>query len=206
MLDTDLFMHLAEIAGVFIGFGALISIRSEPTEDEEVMMIRQIVVLGIVVVTTAVFPVVISGFGATGHLLWATSAGVFLALWWGSGILNRWDRERERVLAAHTRRSRVRMEIPAVPLWVSMNIALILILTGQFSDQEPALYLTAVVINLLLTAGMLVYLVYLQRRPKPAIVGGPPDDSPSTPAAGTQQTEETTEVDALPSEPDPEQS
>lgn len=98
------------------------------------------------------------------------------------------------------------MEIPAVPLWVSMNIALILILTGQFSDQEPALYLTAVVINLLLTAGMLVYLVYLQRRPKPAIVGGPPDDSPSTPAAGTQQTEETTEVDALPSEPDPEQS
>ena len=30
MLDTGLFLSLAEIAGVFVGFGALIAVRSGP--------------------------------------------------------------------------------------------------------------------------------------------------------------------------------
>lgn len=47
METTELLMHLAEIAGVFVGFGALISIRSEATRDEEVMMIRMIVLFAI---------------------------------------------------------------------------------------------------------------------------------------------------------------
>ena len=37
MQDTELFLSLAEIAGVFVGFGALISVRSGgPTEVDEV--------------------------------------------------------------------------------------------------------------------------------------------------------------------------
>ncbi|HEY5652460.1 MAG TPA: hypothetical protein VIW46_13520 [Acidimicrobiia bacterium] len=52
METTELLMHLAEIAGVFVGFGALISIRSEATRDEEVMMIRMIVLFAILVAWT----------------------------------------------------------------------------------------------------------------------------------------------------------
>ncbi len=33
MQDTELFLSLAEIAGVFVGFGALISIRSAGASD-----------------------------------------------------------------------------------------------------------------------------------------------------------------------------
>lgn len=181
MEDVELFTHLAEIAGVFVGFGALISIRSEATRDEEVMMIRMIVLFGLLVVVAALTPVMISGFGVTGHGLWAPSAVVFLVLWWGSSVLNRWDLERTRVLATVTRRARTRMEIPAAPLWLSMNAALILILTGRLPDQEPALYLTAVTVNLVLTAGMLLYLVYLQRRPEPV----PLEEAPADSDAGT---------------------
>ncbi len=167
MQNTELLMHLAEIAGVFVGFGALISIRSEAIRDEEVMMIRAIVLYGIMVVITAIFPVVISGFGVAGDGLWTMSAWVFLALWWASSILNRWDFERSRVLAAITGRTRMRMEAPAVPIWLSMNGALVLILTGRLPESEPALYLAAVALNLLLTAQMLIYLVYLQRSSRP---------------------------------------
>ncbi len=164
MENVELFTHLAEIAGVFVGFGALISIRSEMARDEEVMLIRMIVYSGISVVVAALTPVMISAFGVTGHGLWVTSTVVFLVLWWGSSILDRWDRERKRVLATITRRTRIRQELPAAPLWLSMNVALILILTGRFLDHEPALFLTAVTLNLFLTAGTLIYLVYLQRR------------------------------------------
>ena len=41
MQNTELFLSLAEIAGVFVGFGALISVRSGgPTEAGEVTGIR----------------------------------------------------------------------------------------------------------------------------------------------------------------------
>ncbi len=180
MENTELLIHLAEIAGVFVGFGALISIRNEATRDEEVMMIRQVVLFGILVVVVALTPVMISSFGVTGHGLWVTSTVVFLAFWWGSSMLNRWDTERTRALATVTRRARVRMETPAVPIWLSMNVALILILTGSFPDHEPALYVTAVTLNLFITAGSLLYLVYLQRRPRPAQAGDTPTDTADT--------------------------
>jgi small-conductance mechanosensitive channel len=189
--NIELFTHLAEIAGVFVGFGALISIRSEASRDEEVMMIRMIVVAGIMTVVAALTPVVINGYGVTGHGLWTASATVFLALWWGSSILDRWDIERTRVMATVTLRERLRIEIPGAPSWLSMNAALILILTGRFPDQEPALYTTAVAMNLLLTAGLLLYLVYVQRRPQSDRGVAPPDDAsagirPPAPKASSQ--------------------
>ena len=167
MLDTELLMHLAEIAGIFVGFGALIAIRSESTRDDEVSTIRQLVVLGIVVVIVAIFPVILAGFGVTGHGLWATSAGVFLVLFWGSGILNLWDVERTKYLRSITLRERMRFELPLVPLWLFMMVALVLILMGQIPELEPALYLAAVAASVVLTAATLLILVYLQRRPDP---------------------------------------
>ncbi len=167
MSETELLMHLAEIAGIFVGFGALIAIRSDAPRDEEVTVIRQIVILGIAVVAAAVFPVMLAGFGIGGHALWGASAGVFLVLFWGSNILNRWDVERTRYLAEITSTARMRFEIPLVPLWGFMNIALVLILTGRFPVRESALYVASVAAALFLTAATLLILVYLQRRSGP---------------------------------------
>ena len=122
---------------------------------------------------------------------------MFLVLFWGTSILNRWDFERTRVLSAITRQARMRWEIPAVPLWVSMNTALVLILTGQIPHWEPALYLTAVVVNLFLTAQLLLYLVYLQRSPRPAALGEPPADIEVDALAQDQETQLVTEAQQL---------
>jgi hypothetical protein len=46
--------------------------------------------------------------------------------------------------------------------------ALILVVLGLFLDQEPALYLTAVVLGLFLGALRLLILVLCQRRPQMA--------------------------------------
>lgn len=42
-MDTELFVHFAEIAGVFVGFGALISQRSpRPADPHEVVYLRAV--------------------------------------------------------------------------------------------------------------------------------------------------------------------
>jgi hypothetical protein len=44
MQDVDLFLALAEIAGIFVGFGALIALRSGATADPaEVMFVGMVV-------------------------------------------------------------------------------------------------------------------------------------------------------------------
>lgn len=170
MQDAELFVSLAEIAGIFVGFGALISIRTDSTSDEyEVTMIRMIVWGGIMVIVAALAPVIISHYGVTGHALWVACSLTFLVLFWGgSTVMERLNPERTRYLGSISRKERIRIEMPGVFLWLPMSIALILILVGPFPHQEPALYLTAVALALFMDALLLLYLVYRQGHPQPA--------------------------------------
>ena len=64
-------LALAGIAGVFVGFGALIGFTgSGVNEGPEVTYVRGVVTVGIMVTLTALVPVVISRYGFT-----ATSSG-----------------------------------------------------------------------------------------------------------------------------------
>ena len=152
---------------MFVGFGALISIRGDTTTDEyEVTMIRHIVWTGIVVVAAALFPVVLADYGIDGQGLWVASSALFLALFWvGGTVTDRLNLERSRYLATVPRRSRIRFEIPALLLWVPMSIALVFVLFGSFPDREPVLYVTAVALNLIMDALLLLYLVFRQPQP-----------------------------------------
>ena len=63
MQDTELFLSLAEIAGVFVGFGALIAVRGGGASDAwGVAGIGMIVWGGIQVVALALAPVAIGRF------------------------------------------------------------------------------------------------------------------------------------------------
>jgi hypothetical protein len=60
MQDTELFLSLAEIAGVFVGFGALIAIRSGgATEDFDVASVGTVVWAGIAVIFVALVAIVL---------------------------------------------------------------------------------------------------------------------------------------------------
>jgi hypothetical protein len=179
MQDADLFLSLAEIAGVFVGFGALISVRSGgPSEADEVSGIRWVVSLGIWVVVAALAPVIISRYDIAGHELWLVCGLLALVLWFGVWAVNRRTPEMGEADKAYTR-AQLAGQVAAFSLLAGpMLAALILVVLGLFPDQEPALYLTAVGLCLFLDALTLLFLVFSQRRPQTA------SDPAAQPAAG----------------------
>ena len=169
MQDTGLFLSLAEIAGVFVGFGALIAVRSSGASGAyEVTYIRGVVWMGLVVVVAALAPVVISRFGITGHELWLVCSLLAAALFWGLRIVTIRTPEHRAVEAPLTRAETARELLLMLAFEVPWLIALILVVLGLFPDVEPALYLTAVVLLLFEAAAILVMLVYTQGRPATA--------------------------------------
>jgi hypothetical protein len=179
MQDTDLLVQLAGIAGVFVGFGALISVRSGgPTEADEVSSMRWVVSLGIWVIIAALAPVIVSRYDSAGHDLWLVCSLLALVLFAIMVAVNGRAPETRAGRAAAlsgTRRAMAMMAVQAVPLvWLPMAsivLALALVALDLFPDQEPALYLTAVAVGLFGAALTLLGLVFLQ--PYPAAASDP---------------------------------
>ena len=169
MQDTELFLSLAEIAGVFVGFGALISVRSGGASGaHEVASIRWVVAIAIWVVVAALAPVIVSRYEITGHVLWLVCSLLALVLWLGVYIVNRRTREIWEDAATYTRGQLAGIVISMALLSFPMEAALVLVVLGLFPDQEQALYLTAVGLGLFLGALTLLFLVFSQRRPQAA--------------------------------------
>ncbi len=163
MQDTDLLLSLAEIAGVFVGFGALISVRSSGASDaHEITYIRSVVTLAIWVVIAALAPVIGSRYDLAGHGLWLTCSLLALVLLLGQWIVNERTTESRELGAAYSRAQTVGVAASYLGLMIPMIAALVLVVLGLFPDQEPALYLTAVGLGLFMGALTLLLLVFLQ--------------------------------------------
>jgi len=171
MQDADLFMELAGIAGVFVGFAALIAVRSGgPTEVSEVAYMRSVVGMGLLTVVAALAPVTLGRYGLTDHQIWALSSALALVGW----LL---------LIAANARTPEWRQGWATVPgtirwtpyevvgtavyvLYVIASILIpIIIVLGVAPNLEAALYFTCIVLILLGAAWALLELVYMQRRP-----------------------------------------
>jgi hypothetical protein len=165
MPETDLLLSLAEIAGVLLGFGALISVRSASTSDAyELTYIRSVVETGTQVVMAALVPVTLSHYGMTGHEAWLLSSLVLLAVIWGMFAMSlRVPETRAIAVATPWARRTVTMAF-----FVPMHVALVLVVLGLVPDQEPALYLTAVGLLLFESASFLLSLAYSFGRPQTA--------------------------------------
>jgi hypothetical protein len=166
MQDADLLVQLAAIAGVFVGFGALIAVRSGGASDaHEVAYIRSIVSIAVWVAVAALAPVTLSRYGLAGHDLWLACSVLALVLVLGLWVVNsRTPEMRQEYAQARLMREGA---INAL-LLVSLVVTLILVALGMVPDREPALYLTAVELGLLATALTLLLLVFSQRRPQRA--------------------------------------
>ena len=169
MQDADLFLSLAEIAGVFVGFGALISVRSGGASDaHEVAYIRAVVWVGIWVVVAALAPVIVSRYDITGHVLWLACSLLALVLFLGMVIVYNRTPEMWEDVAATPRATLVWASVLEALTVIPLVIALILVVLGPFPDREPALYLTAVGLGLWWAAVSLLERVFAQRRPQAA--------------------------------------
>jgi hypothetical protein len=170
MQDPELFLSLAEIAGVFVGFGALIAVRGGgPSSTWDVASVGVVVLGGIQVVVVALGPVVISRFPVPDHALWVSSSLLFLVVFWivGEGV-DRIFPERMAMRTAWPMKARWRMELlSGVLLLIPMQVALVLILVGVFPELEAALYFAAVALLLIVDAMSLLFVVVSGGRPHP---------------------------------------
>jgi len=183
MQDTDLFMELAGIAGVFVGFGALIAVRSGGASGrEEIGYMRGVVSMGALTIIAALAPVTLDRYRLPEHEVWALSSGLFLvALFVMIATMARtpeyranWAADIEQARMARRSRWVVAVEGTIYVLYVLASLLVpVLIVLSLAPELEAALYFTVVVLSLAGAGWTLLSLVFLQR-----------DLSVAVPAAG----------------------
>lgn len=160
MPDTTLFVTLAEIAGVFVGFAALISVTQRREVDAaQLGQIRAVVTNGLLVVVAALVPVLLAAYDPDDHVLWVLAALAYLILNWvviGLALRN----PENRALAADELRAHPAMTALFWAFEIPIQIPLLLIVIGVDADLDPALYLTALLFHLFEAALVLAQLVY----------------------------------------------
>jgi drug/metabolite transporter (DMT)-like permease len=145
MQDTELFLSMAEIAGVFVGFGALISVRSGgPSDAADISYIR-----------------------------WLVAGLLALVLFMVMMAVGARTPENLAEIAATTATvPRAKLVLVAGPMfWLPMAsivLGLVLVVLGLFPDQEQAIYLTAVGFGLFMGAMTLLAMVFAPQRPQTA--------------------------------------
>jgi L-asparagine transporter-like permease len=165
MVELELFTHLAEIAGVFVGFGALIAVRSGGASGPfEVGLTRGVVWMGLMTVVAGLAPIVISRYGVGEHAVWALSSALVLGGLVLFLIVSARTSEWQENMAFKRPRWTDLAETTVYALYVgAFLIASLTIMAGALPDLEAALYLTLVVQILLGAAWALLDLVYPPR-------------------------------------------
>jgi hypothetical protein len=167
MQDADLLLELAAIAGVFVGFGALIAVRSGGASDPfELSPTRGVVLMGMMTIIAAVLPVTLGRYDLADHDVWLLSSVLSLAAFVGLGFV--FARTPEyRAVAKDLASARFAVVERAAYVLYMIAVALlpICIVLGLAPELEPALYFTFVVVLLLGAAWTLLWLVLSQRRP-----------------------------------------
>ena len=171
MQDADLLVQLAGIAGVLVGFGALISVRSGGASGaHEVAYIGWVVSTAIWAVIAALAPVIISRYGIGGHELWLVGSLLALVLFVVIMTVNGSTPEM-REDRALVRASRPPLLLVAVvsgsTIWLpsaSLVLVLAVVVLGLAPDQEAALYVTAVGLGLYMGAIGLFAMVFSRGR------------------------------------------
>ena len=160
--NVELFVGIAHIAGIFVGFEALISV----THKKEVGRIRSVVTIGLMVIIASLIPIVFDSYGFSGHYLWFWCSLIFLILNWVVGILSIQNSDNRKALISQMRSNPVMSILFFLLLEIPLQIPLILAIIGLFPALEYAFYLTALLFSLFEAAFVLAQLVYLEAEPK----------------------------------------
>lgn len=170
MPETELYAHLAEIAGVFVGFGTLIVLRSvRPTDWHELVPLRVLVSMGMLTVVAALAPLTAARFDLSEHQVWRVSSVVLLVGWaiffvahsrtseyrtyWGSAATLHW------------RWTDIVEYLGTALYMVALFAGMIVIALGVAPDLDAGLYCAIVVLMLFGCGWSLLTLVFTQQAP-----------------------------------------
>ena len=162
MFDVVLFITIAEIAGVFVGFAALIAVtRRSEIDTAQLGQIQAVVTIGLLVVVAALVPVGLGAYQIEGGGLWVASSLVYLVLNWVV-ILIALRRAENRQIAGAQARSNPVMAAFFWLLEIAVQLPLLLVVFGVNRELDTAFYMTALVFHLFEAAFILAQLVYTQ--------------------------------------------
>jgi len=153
--EFDLFISLSAIAGIFIGFGALITI-STPNDKMTLGLLRGIVSVGLLTMVGCLIPVLLGRYGIENYSLWRWSSGTFLSLIWFA-LLHPAARQ---VLLAQFKLNLKAALFFWIVVEIPIQLPLILTIFGVYPDLHPAFYTTAIILNLVQGGILLVQIVY----------------------------------------------
>jgi hypothetical protein len=146
--DLEIFLSIAQIAGVFIGFGALISFSHDQATRTPAPL-RAVVVLGLTVMLASLLPPTLAWYGIDDGRLWR-----WIAI---TGFLL--NPEHWAWLKADVKTHPMLNFLFWIVLEVPIQLPLFLASLGTAPELAPAFYLTALTINLFEAAFMLARLV-----------------------------------------------
>jgi hypothetical protein len=162
-IDRSAFIAIAEIAGVFVGFGALISVsRRSDIGPAQLGAIRAVVTAGLTVVVAALIPVVLGNFGLEDRTVWLASSLAFLALSWAVIGLSLRAPANRRLMVTLARDQPVSSLFFWLALELPIQVPLLLAVLGLFQGLDVAFYVTALAFNLFEAAFVLAQFVYSQ--------------------------------------------
>lgn len=160
--DVLLFVTVAEIAGVFVGFAALISVtRRSDIEAGQFAQIQAVVTSGLLVVVAALIPVGLDIYEVSGHGLWVSASLVYLVLNWAVIFLALQRSANRQMTRAQIRHN----PVGAAFFWLlelAIQVPLLFIVFGANRDFDVAFYMTALVFHLFEAVFILAQLVYAQ--------------------------------------------
>lgn len=191
--DLGLFVAIAEIAGVFVGFAALISVTGrDEVAPGQLAQVRAVVTIGLVVIVAALVPVGLDRYGLSTEALWRTSSAAFLALVWAVIALSLRRPENRALTLSQARRSPGLSAVFWGVLEVAIQLPLLLAVLGVLPDLARAFYTTALVVHLFQAAFVLGQFVYM-RVAEPATNDPvqPSSSGPDTPSTGGPDTPST---------------
>ena len=157
MTDDDVLIGIAQIAGTFAGFAALTGIvgrRAQGSSRHDVERLRTVILVGVMVVVTALMPTVVEGYGLNETTVWRVSSGLALVINWALGA----------TVAVFGRRSGL-LEADRIYKWagffieVPLELALIANVLGVLSAHAAGFYLTFLYLALIQAVIVFVQLV-----------------------------------------------
>src|SRR5262245_40433266 len=146
--DLDTLLAIAEIAGVFVGFAALVTVIAHPRDgddrDVEVFSLINLVLSSVVVIVGALVPVALNRYGFSATTVWRASSGLLFAMNWGQILYV--SRVTRGYRSAHSQSRGVSIAVWA--LEPAYQLPLLLCIAGVWSSLASAFYLTALVVAL----------------------------------------------------------
>ena len=147
--DIDTLLTIAEIAGVFVGFAALVAVlagrdRTQSRYDDAFLLFH-VVTTSVQVIAAALLPVALFRYGLSQSTVWQiASMPVFVLNWFVILLVNRVTQG-----YARTHSTRRAVSIAGWSLEPFYQIPLLLCIVGVWQGLAPAFYLTSVVVGVL---------------------------------------------------------